>query len=142
MAASMAQILQSIWPILIALYVVGWLLLMLAPLRHRFCWIGARSCAVILAAVYSCVVIMLVFETGGRQLFISSIVEPSLAIFAIATFSLFIGSWQVEDAPRHAIPQRLILICLIATALTGPIGFLLHIVLRDFWKWRNQNAKP
>lgn len=45
-------------------------------------------------------------------------------------FDLFVGSWEVRDAQRNRISHLLVILCLIATFLFGPIGFLLYLLLR------------
>lgn len=48
-------------------------------------------------------------------------------------FDLFIGSWEVRDAARHAVPHLLVIPCLVLTFLFGPVGLLLYFGLRT---WR------
>jgi Domain of unknown function (DUF4281) len=60
------------------------------------------------------------------------------AAAALLPLVLFVGSWQVEDSAVHAIPHRALLPCLLLTAATGPIGFAVHILMRDGFKWRNR----
>lgn len=122
-----------------AIYAAGWLALLLAPLRPKFCWIFARSGAVLLASGY---LGLLVYSNPSNELlrfFLTSQDSAEIQLVAIASLSLFVGSWQVEDAPQHGIPHMALLPCLILTALTGPIGFAVHIGLRDFFKWRSRN---
>ena len=45
-------------------------------------------------------------------------------------FDLFIGSWEVRDAQRLGIPHFLVVPCLVATFLAGPIGLVLYFALR------------
>ena len=45
-------------------------------------------------------------------------------------FDLFIGSWEVRDAQRLGIPHLLVVPCLLATFLAGPLGLALYLVLR------------
>ncbi|HYL38201.1 MAG TPA: ABA4-like family protein [Bryobacteraceae bacterium] len=45
-------------------------------------------------------------------------------------FDLFIGSWQVRDARRKAIPHLLVIPALILTFLFGPAGLLLYFAIR------------
>lgn len=49
-------------------------------------------------------------------------------------FDLFVGAWEVRDAQRRGIPQLLVVPCLIATLMVGPIGLLLYVVVRFFSK--------
>lgn len=48
-------------------------------------------------------------------------------------FDLFIGSWEVRDAAKHAVPHLLVIPCLVLTFLFGPVGLLLYFALRT-WK--------
>jgi len=43
---------------------------------------------------------------------------------------LWVGSWEVEDAGRHAAPHALLLPCLVLTFLSGPVGLLAYLLLR------------
>ena len=45
-------------------------------------------------------------------------------------FDLFIGAWEVRDAHRHGIRHGLVLPCLAATFLAGPLGLLLYLGIR------------
>ena len=45
-------------------------------------------------------------------------------------FDLFIGAWEVRDARRRGINHWLVLPCLFATLMVGPIGLLLYCCLR------------
>ena len=45
-------------------------------------------------------------------------------------FDLFVGAWQVRDAKRLGINHWLVVPCLIATLMAGPIGLLLYSCLR------------
>ena len=45
-------------------------------------------------------------------------------------FDLFVGAWQVRDAKRQGINHWLVVPCLLATLMAGPIGLLLYSVLR------------
>lgn len=45
-------------------------------------------------------------------------------------FDLFVGSWEVRNAVRTGIPHWMVIPCLIATFLFGPVGFALYLVLR------------
>jgi len=45
-------------------------------------------------------------------------------------FDLFVGAWETRDALRRGIPQLLLVPCLIATLMVGPIGLLLYVLVR------------
>ncbi len=45
-------------------------------------------------------------------------------------FDLFIGAWESRDAARLNIPHLLVIPCLLATLLVGPVGLLLYVIIR------------
>jgi hypothetical protein len=49
-------------------------------------------------------------------------------------FDLFVGAWETRDAVRRGVPHFLVVPCLIATLVFGPLGLLLYIVVRFFSK--------
>ena len=49
-------------------------------------------------------------------------------------FDLFVGAWESRDALRRGVPNWLVVPCLIATFMFGPIGLLLYVVVRFFSK--------
>jgi uncharacterized membrane protein len=127
-----------IWQAATAIYASGWLALFVAPVRPRFCWMLARTGAVILALTFAGLVLFNLPFGDLLHLIFTVADDHRLALLAMASLILFIGSWQVEDAPRHPIPHWALLPCLMLTSATGPIGFAAHIGLRDIYKWRNR----
>ena len=51
-------------------------------------------------------------------------------------FDLFVGAWQVRDARRVGIPHLAIIIPVLLTFAAGPLGLLIYLVMRWFWKKR------
>lgn len=49
-------------------------------------------------------------------------------------FDLFVGAWEVRDAQRRGVSHFLVIPCLIATLMIGPIGLLLYVLVRFFNK--------
>jgi hypothetical protein len=45
-------------------------------------------------------------------------------------FDLFIGAWESRDALRRGVPHWLVVPCLLATLMVGPVGLLLYVLLR------------
>ena len=45
-------------------------------------------------------------------------------------FDLFVGAWETRDAQRRGIPHWLVIPCLLATLMIGPVGLLLYVVVR------------
>ena len=49
-------------------------------------------------------------------------------------FDLFVGAWESRDAIRRGIPHVLVVPCLLATLMVGPVGLLLYVLVRFFFK--------
>ncbi|HET6417269.1 MAG TPA: ABA4-like family protein [Polyangiales bacterium] len=49
-------------------------------------------------------------------------------------FDLFVGAWEARDARRRGVPHLLLVPCLLATLLIGPVGLLLYVLVRFFSK--------
>jgi len=49
-------------------------------------------------------------------------------------FDLFVGAWEVRDAKRRGIHHGLVVPCLVATLMLGPIGLLMYALLRLAFK--------
>lgn len=48
-------------------------------------------------------------------------------------FDLFIAAWESRDATRRGVPHVLVVPCLLATLLAGPVGLLLYVLVRFFY---------
>jgi hypothetical protein len=49
-------------------------------------------------------------------------------------FGLFVGAWEARDARRRGVPHLLLVPCLLATLMVGPVGLLLYVLVRFFSK--------
>jgi len=45
-------------------------------------------------------------------------------------FDLFVGAWEARDARRRGVPHLLLVPCLLATLMIGPVGLLLYVLVR------------
>lgn len=133
--------LERLFSLASAAALIGWVLLVLAPLRRRPAVLGARLVAALLCGFY---LVLLVtglagdgpppgagFDTlAGVRLLLSS--PPALLAGWVhyLAFDLFIGSWQVEDAPSARVPHWLLLPCLALTFVAGPVGLLLYLLVK------------
>ena len=61
--------------------------------------------------------------------------EHFLLIFWLhfLSISLFVGSWIARDSVRYLIPQSLTALSLIVTYFTGPLGIIIHWIIRIFF---------
>lgn len=49
-------------------------------------------------------------------------------------FDLFVGAWLARDAQRRGVSHFLVIPCLIATLMVGPVGLLFYVLVRFFGK--------
>ena len=61
--------------------------------------------------------------------------ENFLLIFWLhfLSISLFVGAWIARDSTRYSIPKILIALSLITTYFTGPLGIIIHWIIRVFF---------
>ena len=61
--------------------------------------------------------------------------EAFLLIFWLhfLSISLFIGSWIVRDANKYMIPRIIVILSLISTYFSGPVGLLIYWFFRIFF---------
>ena len=120
---------------------IGWLALLVAPVRRGLAVTIARWVAVILAGSYLAMLAAGLAGAGppagagfdsleGVRLLLSSPQALLAGWVHYLAFDLFVGSWQVEDAPAARIPHWLLLPCLALTFVAGPIGLLLYFIVK------------
>ena len=61
--------------------------------------------------------------------------EAFLLIFWLhfLAISLFLGSWILRDSKKYMIPRFFVLISLVVTYFTGPVGLLIYWFIRIFF---------
>ena len=61
--------------------------------------------------------------------------ENFLLIFWLhfLSISLFVGAWIARDSIRYSIPKILTALSLITTYFTGPLGIIIHWIIRIFF---------
>ena len=61
--------------------------------------------------------------------------EAFLLIFWLhfLSISLFIGSWIVRDANKYMIPRIIVILSLVSTYFSGPVGLLIYWFFRIFF---------
>ncbi|TRW16987.1 ABA4-like family protein [Glacieibacterium frigidum] len=133
--------LDQLFRIASTVVLVGWLALALAPLKRPAMVTTARLVAALLCGGYVAIVGH-ALATGPAPSGASFMTLDGIAsLFSSRTallggwvhylaFDLWVGSWEVEDAPRARVPHWLLLICLVLTFLAGPAGLLLYLLVK------------
>ncbi|WP_426060207.1 ABA4-like family protein [Hymenobacter sp. B1770] len=124
---------------------LGWLLLLVAPR-----WRGTRAMVLsgalplLLAATY---VILIGYQTFahpapgagfGSLAQVAALFREPWALLAgwvhYLCFDLAVGAWEARDAHRRGMPHLVLIPCLVATFMLGPLGLLLYCGLRQRWQ--------
>ena len=124
---------------------VGWALLVLAPR-----WRGTRAVVLsgalplLLAATYVGLIGYQTFAHPAPGAGFGSLTEVAAlfrqpwALLAgwvhYLCFDLAVGSWAARDARRRGVPHAVLVPCLLATFMLGPLGLLLYCGLRQRWQ--------
>lgn len=143
--------LEQIFSAMSLLAVVGWLCLVLAPLRRGPLIIGARVVAALLAATYAWLLATGMLGGGGEegggfgslaQVMILLAPPGSMLVAWIhfLAFDLWVGSWEAEDAPNNGVPHWLLIPCLFGTFMYGPVGLLAYLIIRTVAKRVRKSA--
>jgi hypothetical protein len=115
----------------------AWVLLAVAPGRRPARAIAGMAVPALLAVAY----IALIATTWGDSTGGFSSLPAVATLFSnpwlllagwmhYLAFDLLVGSWEVHDARRHAIPHLFVLPCLAMTFLFGPAGWMLYMAVR------------
>jgi hypothetical protein len=129
---------EALFSLASAAVLPGWALLVLVP---RWKWTARLVGPVLIPALLSLLYLYLLAARWAilangfgslatvRRLFDDPAVLLAGWVHYLA-FDLFIGSWEVRDAQRLALPHLLVVPCLLLTLLFGPVGFLSYLVVR------------
>ncbi|HET9639485.1 MAG TPA: abscisic acid-deficient protein Aba4 family protein [Allosphingosinicella sp.] len=119
-----------------AVALVGWAALFASP------WIGRRRAVLTArwAAVPLCLLYLLLLSTHLKAIPTDSgytleavaraFDKPVLLLAGWIHYlilDLFVGSWEAEHSERAGIPNIVLLPCLFATLMVGPLGLLLYL---------------
>jgi hypothetical protein len=124
---------------------LGWLLLLVAPR-----WRGTRvvvlsgALPLLLAATY---VVLIAYQTFahpapgagfGSLSQVAALFREPWALLAgwvhYLCFDMAVGAWEARDAHRRGMPHLVLIPCLAATFMLGPLGLLLYCGLRQRWQ--------
>ena len=136
------DMLESIFSACSSLALLGWLLLIVLPRQRHAHLVAAVVIPLAIAVVYTVLIAQHFGRSAGgfgslaavAQLFSNPAVLLAGWVHYLA-FDLFIGAWEVRDAHRTGVPHLLLVPCLVATFMLGPIGLLAYWALRT-WRTR------
>ncbi|SFP71034.1 ABA4-like family protein [Hymenobacter arizonensis] len=123
----------------------GWVLLLVAPR-----WRGTRAVVLsgalplLLAATY---VVLIGYQTlahpapgagFGSLAQVAALFREPWSLLAgwvhYLCFDMAVGAWEARDAHRRGMPHLVLIPCLAATFMLGPLGLLLYCGLRRRWQ--------
>ncbi|MDP1738357.1 MAG: ABA4-like family protein [Caulobacter sp.] len=133
--------LEQIFSAMSLLAMIGWLCLVLAPLRRPLLVAAARVVAAVLALAYVILIVRgLTAPDGPQGGGFDSLAKVMILLSAPATmlpawihflcFDLWVGTWEVEDAPKAGVPHWLLIPVMFGTFMYGPAGLLAYLVIR------------
>lgn len=139
---------ETIFSVCSTLAAVGWLLLILLPRWRATQALTAVVIPLVIAVVYLALIVRYMPGTSGGFGSLADVAalfsDPGLLLAGwvhYLAFDLFIGSWEVRDATRLKVPHLLVIPCLLATFMLGPIGLLAYFGVRT-WKTGASNVVP
>jgi hypothetical protein len=120
------------------LAVLGWLVLLAAPLAPRLAQaISAAAIPLLLALAYSGLILAFWWQGPGGFGSLAEVqalfTHPQIALAGwlhYLAFDLFLGAWEIRIARADGIPHWAVIPCLILTFLFGPAGLLAFAILR------------
>ncbi len=117
--------------------VAGWLALFAAPIARERLVLAARTISALLCVAYILQMLLITEPTGGNFSSLAGVTQlfsrPGNVMMGwthYLAFDLFIGSWEIEDAPKRGMPHWVMIPVLVLTFLLGPIGLLSYLILR------------
>lgn len=134
-----------------AVALVGWIALFALP------WIGRRRAVLVArwAAVPLCLLYLLFLFTHLKAIPTDSgytleaigrfFDKPVLLLVGwihYLVLDLWVGSWEAEHSEGAEVPHALLLPCLFATFMIGPLGLLLYLCAAAFRRSRRPGEGP
>lgn len=138
------------WIAVHAIAFVGWAALFALP------WIGRRQAVLTArwAAVPLCLLYLLFLLThlkaiptdaGYTLTAVGRFFDKPVLLLAgwihYLVLDLWVGSWEAEHSENARVPHALLLPCLVATMMIGPLGLLLYLSAAA-WKRRTSAPHP
>lgn len=118
--------------------IIGWLALLLSPLRPHLSQVVAAVIIPILLSIGYCALILVSwadapggFDTLENVMLLFTVPAVALAGWLhYLAFDLFVGAWEIRTAQREQIAHVLVIPCLLLTFLFGPAGLVTFVILR------------
>lgn len=131
---------DSIFSVTGALAMAGWVALAVLPKVDLVVKVFARLVIPGLIAVVYAWLMVVNFDSAPEGAGFGSL-DAVASLFTVEAlllagwihylaFDLFVGSWEVEDARAHGVPHLLVVPCLFATFMAGPVGLGLYLLVR------------
>lgn len=141
--------LETVFQLSQGLALIGWLMLLFAPLMPRVAdRVAGYAIPIVLALVYAATLISYSSDGEGGFGSLAEVMRlftvPGLVMAGwlhYLAFDLFIGGWEVRCARREGIAHWQVIPCLALTLFAGPIGLLLFLLLR-WGHGRRRIARP
>jgi hypothetical protein len=133
---------EQLFSLFNALALAGWLLLIFLPRwRWTFRVVHTGALSLVLALAYLVLIAISLPESEGgfgslaevRALFSSDYALMAGWIHYLA-FDLFVGSWIARNARQLSISHWVVIPCLLFTFMFGPVGLLLYVIFRGFFR--------
>ncbi len=127
---------------------LGWVALLLAPLKREALIAAARVVAAVLAVGYLVLLSWrLASAPGGFDAASFSTLGGLARAFSnpgvmlvgwvhYLAFDLWTGAWEAEEAHRRGVPHWALIPCLALTFLVGPVGLVAFLLMRAGFRRR------
>ena len=116
---------------------VGWVMLVAAPVGSRWLRIGVGAVGILLAVVYGGLIASSVTRASGGFGSLAAVAElfghrgVLLAGWVhYLVFDLMVGLWERAEADRVCMPRWWLVPCLAMTLMVGPVGWLAFLAAR------------
>ena len=131
---------ETIFSVCSSLAMVGWAGLVLLPGQKLVVEVIARVVIPVIIGVIYLFLMASNFATAPADAGFGTL-DAVASLFTIRglllagwihylAFDLFVGSWEVSDARANGIHHLLVVPCLLATFMAGPVGLVLYFAIK------------
>jgi hypothetical protein len=131
---------ESLFVIINLIVAPVWLMMLLAPRWRVTEWVVRGAWASLaVAAIYLAVIVTHVGMTDGHFFSLEGVsrlwTHRGIVLAGWAHYlclDLVLGSWIFRDASRTGVAHSMVVPCLLATLMYGPVGLLLYFAVRSY----------